>query len=190
MSALIISQINVFMTKQQLKPFNNNMRDIILIASETEIKKEGRRTVVSITIVTPITKYLDSVVSRVKEMGFDVNEKRGSVEELEKLYHVANEVCIWQVEALHLSNLSYDDFIQKHAQADLSCHMRVFGSTLAGLNINQKPKENKLVKDVYHTFNFLRPSQCLGILIQVGDIIQIRNHYFYVNQFEFKRVKI
>ncbi|NHN33254.1 hypothetical protein [Paenibacillus agricola] len=190
MFALIISQINVFMTKQQLKPFMNNMRDIIQIASETEIKKEGRKTVVSITIVTPISKYLDSVISRVKEMGFDVNEKRGSVREIEKSYVSANEVCIWQIEELHLSKLSYDEFIQKHGQADLSCHKRVFGSTLAGLNINQKLKENKLVKDVYHTFNFLRPSQCLGILIQVGDIIQIRDHYYYVNQFEFKLVKI
>ncbi|WP_240420300.1 YodL domain-containing protein [Paenibacillus periandrae] len=190
MSTLIVSQINVFMTKKKVEFFLNVMQDIIQIASNTEIKKEGRRTMVSITMVTPKSEYLDFIINRISVLNFDFNEKRFFVHEIEKAYQSVNEVCIWQIDEFYIKNLPLDASIQTYGKIDLSRHKRVYGGTLAGLNIESQIKENKIVKDVYHTFNFLRPSQCLGILIQVGDIIQIRKMFFYVNQFGFRRIKL
>lgn len=66
----------------------------------------------SITIVTPESEYLDSAIGRIREMGFDYTEKRSIVEEIKKLYLTINEVCIWQAQELHLTNISSDKFIQ------------------------------------------------------------------------------
>ncbi|RUS44911.1 YodL domain-containing protein [Cohnella sp. AR92] len=193
MSTLIVSQTDVFMKSSQVEGFMQLMMDAVHAASDVKIKKSGRKVRVSFSFATFEAKTIDSFICNLADNGYTFSEKRGRLDELSEAFNRENEFGIWQVSSFHLRDyglLPLQEFRDKRGTLDLSLHERVYGATLAQLKINPSLPTIQILQQIYRAFNVDKPLNYGGRSISIGDVIQLRGEYYYVDQSTFEWIAV
>jgi len=184
MNTLIVSETEVSMSTNQIGTFLDEMQDVINAAADVNIKKNGKKAKVTFAFVTFETSTIDSFLCRLADNGLAFSEQRHTIEELREAFFRANEFGIWQMPSLLYQAygvLSLEEFRSKRGLLDLSLHKRIYGGTLAQLNIDPSLSSIQILQQIYSALNQELPLSYTGRPVSVGDVIQLRGEYYYVD---------
>jgi hypothetical protein len=180
------------MNKSRVKVFMESMQDVLQFASYVKAEVKGLRTFVSYSLITSQSRFLDEIICRLADNGYRFEEYRRTIHELTDAFQASNEFSIWQITDFHqrdYGGLPLELF-RKNAGLDLAKHKRVFGGTLASFSISPDLPVNEILDSIYRAINFSDVVFYNGRRIKVGDIIQLKGRYYYVDRFGYKPINI